>query len=369
MNNPSILFILHWPPPVHGSSIVGQQIKDSKIINSNFNCNFINLGTSKTINEIGKNGLIKIFRYFSIINKVFLFLSKQRPNLCYFALTVTGVAFFKDALLIILIKLFNVKLIYHFHNKGVRIKQSKIIYKLLYRVIFKNAEAILLSKFLYPDVQRFIPLEKINICYNGIVPYDGSKTIRNKNNNEIVKILFLSNLIESKGVFVLLEACSILKQKNVLFECDFIGGEGDISSIQFENKVRILGLTDEVKYLGKRYGEEKNRAFSNADIFAFPTFYENECFPLVLLEALQHGLPIVSTFEGGIRDIIDEGKSGFLVEQKNVIKLASKLEILINDFNLRYTMGQAGKLKYENFFTIDKFEQNLNKILIKYSNK
>ena len=56
-----ILFILHLPPPVHGSSMVGQYIKDSKVvINTSFDAQYINLSTSKTIDEIGKNPLLKL---------------------------------------------------------------------------------------------------------------------------------------------------------------------------------------------------------------------------------------------------------------------------------------------------------------------
>ena len=63
-----ILFLLHLPPPVHGSSMVGKFIKDSTIVNNTFDVKFINLSTSKTINEIGKNPFTKIFRYSKIFS-------------------------------------------------------------------------------------------------------------------------------------------------------------------------------------------------------------------------------------------------------------------------------------------------------------
>ena len=54
----------------------------------------------------------------------------------------------------------------------------------------------------------------------------------------------------------------------------------------------------------------------------FPTFYHNECFSLVLLEAMEHGLPCISTTEGGIPGIVDDGKTGFLVPKHDVAVLA-----------------------------------------------
>ena len=77
---------------------------------------------------------------------------------------------------------------------------------------------------------------KVHICPNGIQELRHPCRTDDRRENVIVKILFLSNLIESKGVFVLLEACSILKQKGINFECDFIGGEGDINELNFKTK-------------------------------------------------------------------------------------------------------------------------------------
>ena len=210
-----ILFILHLPPPVHGSSVIGLQIKESKIIKVDYDCHYINLGTSKSINEIGSYSIGKILRYISILFQVINELIKHPPSLCYFAITVKGIGFYKDALVILLIKLFKVKLVYHLHNKGVSTRQNKLFDNFLYKKIFNNAEIILLSKYLYPDVQKYVPENHIHYCPNGL-PDIRFKT-QNKdheilNNNHPVgtnevEILFLSNLIESKGVFVLLEAC------------------------------------------------------------------------------------------------------------------------------------------------------------------
>ncbi len=363
INVEKILFLLQTPPPVHGSSMVGKYIKESQLICTFFESRFINLGISRSINEIGNKNFNKLLRYLSILVHTFLLLVTFKPKLCYVAITAKGVAFYKDVLVVLLIKLSKVKLIYHFHNKGVSTRQDRFIDNFLYRFVFKNSDAILLSKSLYPDVQKYFPETKVHICPNGIPKLDIPLFQKSRQKNKNVKILFLSNLIESKGVFVLLEACSILKQNEIPFECDFIGGEGDITAAQFQNKLQVLGLTNEINYLGRKYGEEKSKALSDADFFAFPTYYHNECFPLVLLEAMQHELAVVSTYEGGINDIVEEGKTGYLVQQKNAQALAKKLEILINSNELRCKLGKAGRKKYEQEFTLLKFESRLLEIL------
>jgi len=360
-----ILFILHIPPPVHGASIVGKMINDSVIINESFACNYVNLLVSRTINETGKSSSLKLFRFLLIWIKILFEVIYNRPELCYLALTVSGSAFYKDVLLVAVLKLFRIKRIYHLHNKGVRNFQSKRGYKLLYPYIFKDADVILLSKHLYADVETFVPLSRVHICPNGIKDEVLNNKLIISDSGKRVNILFLSNLIDSKGVTVLLEACSLLIQKGIDFDCNFIGAEGDIDSSQFNEKVKSLGIEGNAKYLGGKYGSDKKDYLTKADIFAFPTFYPNECFPLVLLEAMSYSLPVVSTFEGGIPDEVEDGVTGFVIEQKNVTALAEKLEILILNPELRKQMGKAGRQKFENEFNLNQFEEGLKKILQK----
>lgn len=357
-----ILFILHFPPPVHGSSVVGKQIKDSILINDNFECRYINLGTSKNISEIGRNPFGKIFTYLNILIQVFQNLVNFKPQLYYLALTAKGVAFYKDAMVIILVKLFEKKIVYHFHNKGVITRQERFADNLLYRIVFGNSDVILLSEYLYPDIKKYVPEEKVHYCPNGI-PDIRNQLPKISQNKQIVEVLFLSNLMESKGVLILLKACKILEKKKLPYHCTIVGEEGQIRAKQFQLMVSESELDSKVDYVGPKYDQERNEIFSNTDIFVHPTY--NDCFPLVLLEAMQNSVPVVSTFEGGIPDIVEDGKTGFLVPQKNSQALAQKLEILINNPELRQQMGIAGRKRYEENFTLEHFEKRMVAILKK----
>ena len=361
----NILFILHLPPPVHGSSLVGQTIRQSKVINSSFECRYINTLVSRSVNETGKKSFIKVFRFVAVWFQLLVEIIKKKPDICYLALTATGAAFYKDVLLVGLLKLFNIKRIYHLHNKGVALSASNKINKLLYQFVFKNAEVILLSNYLYNDIESFVPSTRVHICPNGIEDTVTVQKPRLKEKEKSVKILFLSNLIESKGVLVLLKACEIISQKGIDFECDFVGAEGDLSAKQFNEKVSQMQLTSKVNYLGKKFGNEKQNAFATADIFAFPTYYSNECFPLVLLEAMCNGLPVISTFEGGIPDIVEQGVTGFLISQKDENSLADKLEELIRNQELRQKMGSNGRKKFETEFKQEIFEKRMIGIIQK----
>lgn len=359
----NILFILHNPPPVHGSSIVGQYIKNSTLINDAFECRYINLLVSRSITETGKTSVLKVFRFAAVWFRLLSEILKNRPDLCYLALTATGAAFYKDVMLVVLLRIFHIKRVYHLHNKGVSQNQDKGINKVLYRFVFKDADVILLSRYLYKDIETFVPESRIYICPNGIKNTSTNAKPVAVRKDYPVRILFLSNLIETKGVFILLDACSVLQNKGVDFVCNFVGAEGDLNVAQFNEKVIQNNLSDKVNYLGKKYGQDKQEIFSKSEIFSFPTYYSNECFPLVLLEAMSEGLPIVSTYEGGIPDIVEEGVNGFLVPQQNVVALADKLETLICNSELRFKMGNANKFKFETQFKLEIFEQRITEIL------
>ena len=61
---------------------------------------------------------------------------------------------------------------------------------------------------------------------------------------------------------MLIEACEILKRKGYNFSCDFVGGEGDVNAHQFKKEVEKRGVTENARYLGKRYGEDKNKVYT-----------------------------------------------------------------------------------------------------------
>lgn len=359
MQTKRILFILPLPPPVHGSAMVSQYIKDSKIINDTFDCDFVNLSTSRRMEEIGKKSIVKIFRFLSFYVIVLFKLLSKRYDLCYLAITCHGNGFLKDAPFVLLCKLFGRKVVIHQHNKGMSKEVDRPIYRKLLPMVYKNTFVILLSWRLYPDIEKVVKREQVLICPNGI-PNEFESEPHFERNNKIPRLLFLSNLIESKGVFVLLDACKILKDKGYSFICDFVGGETkEIDKERFRDEVVKRGLMNNVVYKGKLYGEDKRQIYSFSDIFVFPTYYENETFGLVNLEAMKYKLPIISTREGAIPDVVIDGENGFLVNRQDSISLSEKIEELFCSGSLRKQMGEVGYMKFKEKFTLNAFENKL----------
>lgn len=357
-----ILFLLHLPPPAHGSAIMGQLLKESKAINSVFQTRYIDLGTSGSMREIGQFSLRKIRIYSLILFRTFRDLLFFNPQAVYIAISATGVSLVKDAAVIFLIKLFKKKTIIHMHNHGVKDEKHSRFKHRIYRFIFKNSEVILLSDRLIPDIEDFVNPKQIHICANGIeeinpdIPLTGKEKLP-------VRILFLSNLMQAKGVFQLLKACRLLQEENLGFECVFAGNEADITRRDFEEKAAQLQISSRVRFLGPRYGSDKIREFTKADIFVLPTL--KDVFPLVLLEAMQFSLPVVASCEGGIPEIIHEGENGFLVPKGNVNLLFKRLKTLIENPGLRQDFGTAGNRLFKAQYTATAFENRMLNILNK----
>lgn len=356
-----VLFLLHIPPPVHGSSVVGKAIMDSSLINKAFQCRYVNFLASRAVSDTGRLNLYKIGGLLSTVGKVLAEFTIRKPVLCYLALTTSGPALYRDAVIVLIMRLFGIRRVYHLHHKGVNAELQRVHKKIIFNLIFQKADVILLSEHLYHDVKDFVCADRLHIVPNGIAKLERNKDFRP--GSGMINILFLSNLIVSKGILILLQACKLLKEKGYFFTCNFVGAQGDITADEFNGHINALGLEGTVCYLGRKLGEEKYKLFENADVFVFPTFYTNEAFPLVLLEAMQFGLPIVSTPEGGIPDIVLNNKTGFLVPKRDSVSLANKLEILFHDEELRRRMGHAGRKHFEAKFTLQHFENKLCEVL------
>lgn len=359
-----ILFITPLPPPVHGSAMMSQYIKESKLINKAFECDYVNLSTSRRMDEIGKKPLLKMVRFVWAYCMVLGKLMCHRYDLCYLAITCHGIGFLKDAPFVLLCKLFGKKIVIHQHNKGMSRNVEQWPYRWLLPWVYRDTKVILLSWRLYPDIEKVVRKEQILICPNGI-PETLQKEPEAKRHNRIPHLLFLSNLMVSKGGLVLLDALEILKDKGYSFICDFVGGETvEIDATRFKAEVEKRGLDKLVIYSGKKYGADKERFFKQADAFVFPTYYDNECFPVVLLEAMQHKLSIVTTNEGGVEDIIEDGVNGFVCERQDATSVADRLIRLITDESLRTRMGKAGYEKYQIRYTLHCFETKMKECLM-----
>ena len=314
---PKILFLGRFPPPVHGAAKMNELYFKSKRLRGKFDLKKIRINRSDTIEDTGKFNFKKLFGIFEAFFEVLYQLIFFRPNLIYFEIAPTGMAFMRDSLYVWLCKLFEKKIIFFVHARGMGKIESELSKK-YHQLVFRNTKIVLLSKLLYQDVKEIIHEEKVDYLPNGIKNEITSKEfqrmikLREKNKRPI--LLFLSNMIESKGPLEVLEICNKLNNKKIDFECWFVGAWADDKlEKKWNNKLKEYKLEKKCQYLGPKYGKDKIDVLKKTDFLVFPTRYGMECFPLVILEAFMFGIPVFSYNTGAIQEIISKdflGKIG-----------------------------------------------------------
>lgn len=365
-----ILFVLHLPPPVHGASMVGQNIHDSEVVNAAFDCNYVNLTTATSLEDIGKGGIGKLWAICKKLMEIRRAIKRVKPDAVYVTPNSAGGPFYKDFVVTLWCKWWSgSRLILHFHNKGVSTRQDRWVDHQLYRRFFKNAEVILLGSPLYADVKKYVPENHVHFCANGIPTF---KRTEHKQDNDVPHILWLANIMLTKGLMELLDALALLKERKVKFTVEFVGGiTQEITETQFQRALENRGLSGCTYYVGMMCGEEKEPFFNRADVFVLPSY--TEAFPLTILEAMQHELPVVATNVGAVSTAVENGVNGIIIGgekpmmsmnyRPDVKELADALQVLLEDKELRQNMGKAGKEKFEREFTLKQFEQRFVNVL------
>lgn len=356
MSGKKILFFLPLPPPIHGAALRNKSLVESKSINESFIVNVLPFNFAKESEDIGHLSLGKLWqgliRVFQIIGRIFFF----KPDLVYFNVSLYGFALFRDYVYVMIFKLFGCRILFHLRTQGVKQQVLKShSRKKLFRTMFKDTYIICLSQFLSKDIED---------VYDGIpfVINNGIKDVstafpRTTGVSDRPVILFLANLAKAKGVLELLDALSMINEKNIPFEALFVGAPVDIQVNDLERRIADLSLSQNAKVLGPIFGEGKYELLRSADVYTLPTYFE--AFPGTVLEAMQFSLPVVSTFEGAIPEIVDNGKTGFLVQKHDRVGLAEKLQILLGDPALRAAFGTAGREKFLKYYTMETFERNM----------
>jgi len=210
--------------------------------------------------------------------------------------------------------------------------------------------------------ETFIPREKIEVIHNGrdYKFFDELKV--EKNNDGVIRLIYVGKIIKSKGVFNLIDIVKNMSAKNI--KVSFLGDGEDMDL--FERKAASEGLEDVFCFCGKLPHKDVVSSLLMSDIFILPSL-RVEGFPMTVIEAMFAGLPVVASDIGGIREAVDDGITGFLVCPGDISLFREKLEILIDDEKLRSEMGWNAKSKALKNFSVDamldKYEKVINEVL------
>lgn len=142
------------------------------------------------------------------------------------------------------------------------------------------------------------------------------------------RLVFMSRFVAAKGVYELLDAFIALADEFPGLRLMLLGDGPERAAL--ESRVAAVALSDRIEFAGYVRDSAKAQALVDGDIFVFPTYYGEGC-PVVLLEAMAAGLPVISHGAGGIPDIFKHGRNGILLERVTSDAVAGALRQMLAD--------------------------------------
>lgn len=229
-------------------------------------------------------------------------------------------------------------------------------YVLYSKLIFRHADLMLcVSKELQALVTELSGRgDAVRYYSHGV----DTKAFRPRENestqNNAPEILLVGRFTEKKGHRHAIRAFAQVLAQGREAHLTFIGGLQGSAPIR--RYVADHGLTDHVNFAGELTHEETARRLASATIVLVPSVvahdHDREGSPTVAKEASASGVPVIATWHAGLPEIVDDGKTGFLVSERNSEKLADRIITLLDNSTLRLQFGRAGRLKMKRDFEL-----------------
>jgi len=207
--------------------------------------------------------------------------------------------------------------------------------------------------------------KKVQVIYNGVDTEQFRPSNKNKNRKKLGlsqnrKIAFsVRRLVYKNGLDTLIESVPYLKQSHPELLV-VVAGKGPSRKL-IENRIKELNIQDNIKLAGFVPDEQLPTYYGAADCFILPSA-SGEGLPLVLLEAMSSGLPIIATTVGGTPELIKHMENGLLVPPRNPKAMAQALAKLLSDEKLGTTIGKEARRAAEEKFSWEKNVEQLEAI-------
>jgi glycosyltransferase involved in cell wall biosynthesis len=232
------------------------------------------------------------------------------------------------------------------------------IQRMVYKVGLKNIDLFIApSNFMKHQIS--MEYKNTYLLHNGITLKRALKPIHGK------KLIFVGGLKKGKGVNYLIKAMPHIIDKIPDASLDIVGDGGERD--EFTKLVNDLKLQNKIKFLGWVNNENIRNIYKNADIVVIPSIWP-ENLPMVCIEAMSVGRPLVGTNIGGIPELIENGKTGFLVDHGNSKQIAERVIELFSNRELMEEMGKNARIKAEQF-SIEKHVLEMEKVYTKVIEK
>ena len=348
------------PPPLGGQAVMFEAaIAELSKLGS---VDVVNIQAQRNIGGTGKLSFAKAAWFLNVIVGQILPRRRRKYDILYYCPAGPNrLALVKDIIILALIRSRVKKTIYHFHATGIGAliaDQPGSIRQLAKRFLFEPDLAIRCAD-VSPNDAELYQARRARVIANGIAdPIDAYRG-RKKPDDGPLQLVFIGAMVEKKGIFDLLEVAKTLQSEGCEFVMHFVG-EGLPSDLaRFDETVEQHGLSNHVQRHGVLIGAAKYDLLFKSDAFVFPSFWSSETQPLTLIEAHAMELPAVAYDLGGIKTIVQDEVSGFLVPLRDTRAFANAIRRL-SDRAAARAMGINGRQHFEQNFTLPRFAAELS---------
>lgn len=362
--NNNVLIVGQTPPPFGGQAIIINNILH--FLSDYDNVYHVKMNFANEMDDIGKFQFTKILKIIPLVLKIWIIKIRKNANLLYFPSSggEKKGPLYRDLLVLLFTQFLFRKVVIHFHAGGLEklFNSLNFIEKAIFKLAYSRvSDAIISSKRLLndsniinPDKTHIFPLGiKDAITTSNMFP----RLNQTNANLGVIKLLFVSVLKESKGIFIFLEVCKNLRDKGIKFQAHILGkSESTLIEEKIFSFIEKYSLQNYIVLAGVKVDLEKYYYFYNSHIFCFPTFFESETFGVVNIEAMMFSLPIISTEWRGIPDIVEDGVNGYLCPIRDVDTFQQKVEVLIKNNKLRNEFGENSRRMF-----LEKYEESIFK--------
>jgi len=360
-----VLIIGSVPPPHHGCNVFVQQLLNSSL-QQRFDIVHLDTSDRRNLDNISKLDFTNVRLAITHVFRLIQICIKDRPALAHLALSQNTLGFLRDGLFLLALRWFSkARPVVHLHGSYFpQFYRSApwLVRRFVDAILRRVSRGIVLGQALRPIFSPWLPDSRIEVVPNGssLLPHLNGKFERNGRRE--LRVIYLGNLFKFKGVLDLIEAAAIALQKHPEVKFCFAGSWGydpihgeSAESIrgQCEARVAATGKPDRFEFLGALTGRALQDYLVDGDIFAFPSTLEG--MPLVILEAMAAGNPVISSRGVGvISEVVIDGECGILVEKSNPTALAKAIMALIEDADLRRRLGRNARRRFEQYYTTEK---------------
>jgi len=246
-------------------------------------------------------------------------------------------SFWRKSLFAIIARRFGIPVLLHLHGSEMRSfyeGQSPRVRRAITRQLELASRVIVLSESWREFVQAIAPQARPVVVPN----YVRMSAVIEKHTGKEITVLFLGLLGKRKGIFDLLKAFE-QAHRHIPSLRLLVGGNGQVE--EAKRIAQELGIASSVEFLGWLDEARRLEMLMKADIFTLPSY--NEGLPMSVLEAMAHGIPVITTPVGGIPEVIIDGVHGRLVAPGDITAIETALLEFAGQAELRRRIGEAGR--------------------------